>query len=361
MPRSLAVLLVLLACGKQKAAAPAQIQTRVALTKAASCDDLAQNVHDTAVRQMRMQLEEEKAGGWWGVGIAVGGAATPAASSAPASYTTTNTQVAGVDEADFVKNDGTRIFVLSGRRLFTATSWPPQSLALAGQLEIEGWPSEMFLEGNQVAVFSSIWAQPVAGGSGVSMCPLGAPCPGNFGWTTTKITVVDVSVLSTPTVTSEVYLPGYAQGARLVGSSVRLVLSDNVRWPDKLKWWPDYDPAIYQSKDMFARAIAALEDANEAIIRAAPLAQWFPSGQRKLPDGSLIEVGYRCGDFYIANSPERLGLVTIATLDLAHLDAGVSRASIVGETGVLYATQSHLYLASRHRWGWPWPGERAWT
>jgi hypothetical protein len=364
MPRSLAVLLVLLACGKQKAAAPAQIQTRVALAKAASCDDLAQNVHDTAVRQMRMQLEEEKAGGWWGVGpMAVGGAATPAAAGAPASYTTTNTQVAGVDEADFVKNDGTRIFVLSGRRLFTATSWPPQSLALAGQLEIEGWPSQMFLDGNQIAVFSNIWAQPQAGGAGiagsVAPCMLGGGC--FWGWSTTKITVVDVSNLSAPKVAAEVYLPGYAQGARRVGSSVRLVLSDNVRWPDKMKWWPDYDPAIYQSKEKFAQAIAALEDANEAVIRATPLAHWFPSGQRKLTDGSLIEVGYQCGDFYVANSPERLGLVTIATLDLAHLDAGVSRASIVGEAGVLYATQSHLYLASRHWWWWPWAGERDWT
>ena len=42
-----------------------------------------------------------------------------------------------MDESDFVKNDGTRIFVLSGRTLFTATSWPPQSLAVAGKLEIE--------------------------------------------------------------------------------------------------------------------------------------------------------------------------------------------------------------------------------
>ncbi|MCA1829521.1 MAG: beta-propeller domain-containing protein, partial [Myxococcales bacterium] len=68
-----------------------------------------------------------------------------------------------------------------------------------------------------------------------------------------------------------------------------------------------------------------------------------------------------CSDFYVANAPERLGLVTIATVDLAHLDQGVSRASIVGETGVLYATEKHLYLASRHWWWWPWDGQRDWT
>ena len=34
---------------------------------------------------------------------------------------------------------------------------PGESLAVKGKLDIEGWPSEMFLDGNQIAVFSSIW------------------------------------------------------------------------------------------------------------------------------------------------------------------------------------------------------------
>jgi beta propeller domain-containing protein len=359
MPRFFVVLAVLCACAKAKPAAPAPIQTHVALARAASCDDLSRNVQDTAVRQMRMQLEQEKSQGWYGLPMASGGA-VPAASGTPASYTTTNTQVAGVDEADFVKNDGTRIFVLSGQRLYTAKSWPPQDLSMAGSLEIEGWPGTMFLDGNQIAVFSSVWAQSSGAGVSASLCPLGAPCP-IFGSTTTKITVVDVSDLAAPKAVSELYLPGYSQGARRVGSSVRLVLSDQVRWPEQVRWWPDYQPGLYEDKDKLARAIDALEDANEAIIRAAPLEGWFPSGQRKLPDGKVIDVGYQCTDFYLANAPERLGLVTIATLDLANLDAGVSRASIVGEAGVLYATQSRLYLASPHWWWWPWAGEHDWT
>src|SRR3954452_23924899 len=149
------------------------------------------------------------------------GAATPAPGAAPASYTTTNTQVDGVDEADFVKNDGTRILVLSGETLFSAKSWPPQDLAMAGKLQIEGWPSSMFLEGNQVVVFSSVSAQTAQ----FSTCVANLlPCP-SAGASTTKITVVDVSDLAAPVVQSETYLPGYSAGARRVGSSVRLVLS----------------------------------------------------------------------------------------------------------------------------------------
>jgi uncharacterized secreted protein with C-terminal beta-propeller domain len=363
--------LALAACGKnpRQLSNPAAIELRVALSPAASCDTLAQSVRDTAVRQMRAQLDEEKD---WGSQFRVAGAGgAPQPAGGPASYSTTNTQVAGVDEADFVKNDGTRIFVLSGRTLFAARSWPPQSLALAGKIDLEGWPTAMFLDGNQMVIISSIWTVPSGGGmgpgvgmgagtGGVRPCGLdGAGC--FFGWGTTKITVVDVSVLSAPKVLSELYLPGSSAGARRVGSSVRLVLSDMVRWPEAVKWWPDYDPRLYQDHHQLVAAIDALEDANEAIIRAAPLQSWFPNGQRKLPDGKLIDVGYQCADFYLPNAPVRLGLVTIATLDLAHLDAGVSRASIVGEAGVLYATANHLYLASKHWWWWRLAGQHEWT
>src|SRR5687767_1427437 len=71
--------------------------------------------------------------------------AAGAEASGPSAYTTTNTQVAGVDEADFVKNDGTRILVLSGNKLHLSKSWPADQLALVSTLAIEGWPREMFL------------------------------------------------------------------------------------------------------------------------------------------------------------------------------------------------------------------------
>jgi hypothetical protein len=271
-----------------------------------------------------------------------------------------------------MKNDGTRIFVLSGQTLFAATSWPPQDLAVAGKLKIEGWPSEMFLAGDQVVVFSGIWTVPPGGAMGPAGAPPGAISPlpivctldgGGcfFGFATTKITVVDVSTLSAPKVVSEIYLPGASAGARRVGSSVRLVLTDRVRWPAAITWWPPFSPELYQDSAMLDAAIAALENANEAIIRATPIQGWFPEGQRKLADGTTVDVSYQCSDFFLSNASERLGLVTIATLDLSHLDLGVSRASIVGDAGMLYATSSHLYLASEHWWWSQAAGQRDFT
>jgi len=359
--RRIVIAILAAACAKSAPQVPADVQAHVALQKAASCDALEKSVQDAAVREMRADIDAYKDSSSPGPVMMGGAAGAPqAAAAAPASYSTTNVQVAGVDEADFVKNDGTRIFMLTGQSLYAARSWPPQSLAFAGKLDIEGWPTEMFLDGDRLVIFSGIWS----GGTGGMMvaCPLssgGMGCFGGYG--TTKVTVVDMSDLAAPKVTSELYLPGSANGARRVGDSVRLVLTDQVRWPDGIKWWPDYDATLYQNHDLLVAALNKVEDDDEAIIRSTPLSKWFPDGQRKDPDGTTVDVSYQCSDFYLSNAPERLGLVTIATLDLSGDTPSVSRASIVGESGILYATQSHLYIASEHWWWWPWSGQRDYT
>ena len=71
----------------------------------------------------------------------------------------TNNQVAGVDEADFVKNDGTRIFVITGHKLYVHRSWPADSLAAVASLPLEGWPREMFLKDNRLVIFSQVALQ----------------------------------------------------------------------------------------------------------------------------------------------------------------------------------------------------------
>jgi uncharacterized secreted protein with C-terminal beta-propeller domain len=156
MPRSpLFIALALAAsCGSQPQ--PARIAKDPSLHAVQGCAAVEKSVQDAAVAQMRHQLEAQIM--WrrlWGggVGVANGGPATGAgpassgpSSSSPSAWTTTNTQVAGVDEPDFVKNDATHIFVLSGRKLFSAASWPPQQLGLGPSLSIEGYPIEMFLD-----------------------------------------------------------------------------------------------------------------------------------------------------------------------------------------------------------------------
>jgi hypothetical protein len=322
---------------------PPPVAQRVSLTSFTDCAGLDQAIVDTVVLQMRSQLEMIEQGYFYPVPLEGGGPvpANAGNASGPSAYTTTTAQVAGVDEADFVQNDGTRIFVLSGDSLYVASSWPPQSLALEGQLTIEGWPREMFLSGNQVVVFSSIYApRPIDGNSGAIACPIAVDSEWSCGYSldnVTKITTVDVTTLSSPTVTSELYLPGSYLTSRLIGSQVRLVLNDPLPFPQGLLFWPELP--VNATADQRSAAFAQLEQANEALIRSYPLEDWLRRPSYKKSDGTVVQLDYSCTDFARSNAPTRMGIVTIATLALDSHSL-TSRTSVLEQADLVYASLS---------------------
>ncbi|HYO55600.1 beta-propeller domain-containing protein, partial [Archangium sp.] len=312
-------------------------------------------------------------GGWFSEGdVMEGGAPAPttggggtgngAGSPPPRDHTGTNNQVDGVDEADFVKNDGTRIFVLSGQKLYAHRSWPAESLRAESSLKLEGWPRQMFLHGDKVVVFSELY-EPLPGSSGdkggpAADCAFMAPCGGYSGTAFTKVTTVDVSDLAVPRVTGELYLAGGYHDARLAGHSARLVMRDAFRWPSGIRWWPDYSRGLWDDQARLEKEIDKLMEQNEQLIRSRSLSEWLPEGRRKRPDGTVETLGYDCRDFHKTNAPTRPGLVTVASLDLdAQVFQPPSRVSLLTEPGEVYATGSALYLATRHWWWWPEAGQ----
>lgn len=350
---------------------PEPIQDRVELKSFESCEALESYIEDTAVLDMRTSLEAAKKGyGWgWGVadrggaemaaGAANGGAAAPAA---PSAYTQTNTQVAGVDEADFVKNDGTRIFVLSGKTLYAAKSWPATDLAVVGKLTVEGWPREMFLAGqDRLVVFSNVYNAQVGfvtSGGAAPACGAGY-CADFYSANVTKVTVVNVSNLQAPAVETELFFPGYYNNSRRVGEAVRLVLADSFRWPSGVRFYPDHlysaRSTTYSQADR-EREYDQLMDENEKIIRAQSLAGWIPAGWLKRADGSTAPIAYSCTDFKKSNAPTKLGIVSVVTVNLAAPE-NPSRVSVVAQSGEVYASTKALYIANQHWWWWPEPGQ----
>jgi hypothetical protein len=354
------------------------VQLKARLESFDSCAALESYIEDSAVLDMRSSMERSKPSYWKGRGGWFGdmpetadgaGAPTPTSGappgggsgSGPNDHTGTNNQVAGVDEADFVKNDGTRIFVLSGQKLYAHRSWPAESLRVESSLTVEGWPRQMFLHGNKVVIFSEVY-EPASGssgggGGGMYDCAYMGPC-GYGGAPSTKVTTVDVANLAAPQVTGELYLPGGYHDARLAGSSARLVMTDSFRWPSGMRWWPDYTQELWDDQARLEKEIDKLIAENEKLIRASSLTQWLPEGRRKRPDGTVEPLGYDCRDFHKTNAPTRLGLVTVASMDLdAQTFQPPGRVSLVTQPGEVYATATALYMATPHWWWWPQAGQ----
>jgi len=322
------------------------------LTYATSCGQLEGAIEDAVVLAMKSEVEQNREG-WGGVILAAEGPAAAGSDKGPTDFSTTNTQVGGVDEADFVQNDGTRIAVLAGGRLHLLRSWPAAALAEAGSLAIEGWPRELFLAGDQAVVFSTVYVPRALEGSS-PVCAAAASWCGYYASDVTKVTTVDVSAMDAPKVKSEIYLPGSYLSARRIGARVRLVITDQLPFPEEVRLWTEVP--VGASEGQRDQAFQELEAKNEGLIRGRSLDDWLRRGWVRGPDGSSLDVGYQCGDFAIGSVPVRPGVLTVATLDL-DAQALVSCTSVLAQANVVYASRDTLYAAASHWWWWPAPGQ----
>jgi hypothetical protein len=158
--------------------------------------------------------------------------AAPPPSSPGGDSSQTNVQEAGVDEPDFVKSDGTHLFVVSGSRL-NAVDARAATPKLLGSLELESYDGQLLLFGKRALLFS-YGASPVvplpspavdngggASGGGAS----GAPADVAYYRPSTLITEVDVSDPANMRVVRTETIDGTYVSARLNGSTARIVLT----------------------------------------------------------------------------------------------------------------------------------------
>jgi len=67
-------------------------------------------------------------------------------------YSTTNVQVAGVDEADIIKTDGKYIYAVSGKSIFITEAYPADSAKIISKIELKSTPQNLYLNGDSLVV-----------------------------------------------------------------------------------------------------------------------------------------------------------------------------------------------------------------
>jgi len=82
------------------------------------------------------------------------------------SFSTTNIQVEGVDEADIVKNDGKYIYVVSGNKVVIVDAYPAQNMKILSETEFKSNVNvlDIFINGNKLVVFTTDYS-PILYGS----------------------------------------------------------------------------------------------------------------------------------------------------------------------------------------------------
>ncbi len=155
----------------------------------------------------------------------IGDAAPTAGGGATTGHSTTNVQVAGVDEADIVETDGKTLYVLSRGELLTLDATDPSAPKILSRTSVDGSPLGAYLDGTRLTVVSSVWlpATTNAGATGKLVPTLIAR-----GSSQVQVTTYDVSNLAKPTVAGTTKVDGWYSDSRMVDGKLYLVVQNDL-------------------------------------------------------------------------------------------------------------------------------------
>ena len=141
-------------------------------------------------------------------------------------YSTTNIQVAGVDEPDIIKNDNRYIYTVSGQNLVIVNAYPAAGASVLSTTAIEDAPRDIFLRGDRLVLFSTGTVTP-----GTSSSP-GEPAMMPPYWRpsspVTHATIYDISDRANPRVLKDYSIEGDYIDARMIGPIVYLVTREQI-------------------------------------------------------------------------------------------------------------------------------------
>ncbi|HET7540094.1 MAG TPA: beta-propeller domain-containing protein [Polyangiaceae bacterium] len=257
-------------------------------------------------------------------------------------YSTTNAQVVGVDEADFVKNDDGHVYVLSTRGLHVIDAWPAPETKQVKLLSLPGEPRRLYLAGNKLVVYSRMGAG-TNGGVGTPSeqgCTYGYDCRFSAEPGHTLVIVFDVSDPSDPQELRRFELSGSYVDSRRVGDIVYTVVQDG-------------DSAALPGIDLTLPADSAAEfeqlyqqrsSEADAAIDGAPAASFLPWVHRLDASNGFTDES-SCDSALAAQAAQGKSFLSLVSFDLASLGQP-SRTLIAGKPGYVYASEKALYIAT---------------
>lgn len=237
-------------------------------------------------------------------------AQAPAPSDTSSSdYSITNVQVQGVDEPDFVKNDGKYIYIGRDANITIVDAYPAENAAIQSITTINGTITSLFLNGDKLVVFGTEYYTCPECGVLYDAPALGAAedvrtMPTRYNTPRSFVIVYDVTDRSSPQIESELYYEGSYRDARMVGSYIYLIANQEL---------------IRTGGDLVMPGV--VYNGDEEKIAAADIA-YFP----------IADYGYQ--------------LTTVFALNLDNTDDMTKASFLTGYTQTLFVSDENIYLAA---------------
>ena len=166
-----------------------------------------------ARKNMEMTLEDSNSTNGWG--------STEMPSSVPVDsgddYSTTNVQIAGVDEGDIVKTDGKYIYTISGTDVVIIEATPAENAKEVSRIKLDSAPSGIYVNGDKILVYGQNYSYNIQKNKDI--------LPQNRFSIYSYLKVYDISDRNSP-VEKKVYdLEGSLNSSRMIGEYVYFITS----------------------------------------------------------------------------------------------------------------------------------------
>ncbi len=141
-------------------------------------------------------------------------------------YSTTNVQVANVDEPDYLKNDSKYVYIVSGNTLSIIDAYPAEStkLILKIALDVESqYIQNMFLNDDRLVIFYN-------GQSDDEIIPQFDFVPRRSYSPVTHALIIDVSDKENPNILKDYSIDGHFRDARMIGDYAYFVTNSNINY-----------------------------------------------------------------------------------------------------------------------------------
>jgi uncharacterized secreted protein with C-terminal beta-propeller domain len=219
-------------------------------------------------------------------------------------YSTTNVQVAGVDEADFVKNDGRYIYIISNGRLLIVDAYPAENAGVISETSFDGTPGDMFLNGNSLVIFTTEYGYSPYKKKGIIsgiIQTFSRESPPVHTGQVTHALVYSIKNKAKPVLEKDICVDGTYFNSRMIGDIVYLITKEQVYYND--------DPIC----------IPMVSSGGEKAVQP---------------------------DVYYFNNPEyNYVFHTVTSFNVNGGTGMKSKTYLLGSTNTLYVSGDHIYIA----------------
>jgi hypothetical protein len=349
--------------GRSDAGKPEVAVTYAALELVASCDEAAELIRERALANMNATIDANKKRppiSWCATPTAAGAPTGPSsapqadsASSPGASETSmTNNQVAGVDEADFIKNDNKYMYAALNGALRIVEAWPAADAHEVANVKLEGTPKKLFVNGDRALVYVSLPRAAAASDQLDSLpfgyqrqgeCTYGYDCQFAGDGTATALLVFDITDRAAPKQVRKIELSGSLLAARRIGNAVHTVaVMPELSFPGLELDLQDERSCNGQAQQDPERdkKYEELRKKNTQIIQNAALTDFLPS----VTENGTDYAQKNCDALYREIQATGTAFTQVISVDMAATAEPVV-ATILSKPGPVYASGEALYMA----------------